>query len=1104
MTAPPIVDESLGAGYAVDLDTMRLDEAAKRSEAARERVMTPAQDATIQSRELGIGEAIGNVASDIGRGIPEIPLKLAAGAAETFTADPLDVLADLARATGVGDPEVLENAATATRQFLTDVTAGEPDTVTGEFAQQAGNFMAAFVPILGQFGKTATAVGKINQAAVAGIAADFLTTDTMDEDGLRERFDMARLGAVPGVVIDKTVDFLRVLRKARHSRQSAGGQAGKKAAAEEPKISQEQIGLSDNPDAPFIGRATPGEKKLAQAEAEVRAKLKSEGLDGDALDPDDFRAMVDLEASSIDVNWDHINSADDVKELMQQSTDAFAESVDVSRRHIRTNEATEEAADMLGLSVEDVLARRKGKAMNAEESVAFRKVWGAAADKLNELAEKASGLNGPATDLDQVKFRQMLSIFHAINKEVLGARAEAGRALQSWNINVGGDAERARVMSALLADNGGSKVSQALAKRIAMAQQMGMTPAQISKFAERGWGAKTIDMVKESFVLGLLWTPSTHMVNTVSNAIVPMQQILERGVARGIARVTGEQADSVVAGETYAMMKGWVKGIRAAAHIGAQSAELRERAVSGITAVRGKVDVRTNAISAEAWGIAPDNGWGKMLDFYGSVTRAPGAALQVEDNFFKTIGFTVELEAQSIRQATKEGVQNGWDTTQISRRAAEIFDNPPEHIRLASADAAIYNTFQGDVGWIGKLLMKGREPSMSPAFLIFPFVRTPANLLRYTFERSPLAPLVGQWRGDVAAGGARSEIALARMATGSAMFLAFVDYSYEGHISGPPSRDSGLRAARQRQGMQDSSVRFGDQDFKVNRIDPFGMMMTTAAGIAETMKAYQVEEEDIPEFTEILGAASVVMSDAILDKTWFTGMEQTVSLMQNPKRKAPRYFERLVQSMVPFSTAIRAASSAVEETRAGTSGWKHVQSMIDGFQMSLPRRKDLWGRNIEVDVVNVLSPTRVDTIEPNAIDTEMLAQGISVREIGRTTSFSGVPVNFRQFPRVYETYVELAGNSLEHPGTGRGAFDFLKDLVSGQDSLSTVYDMGSDGPEGRKALMIRSWISRYRELAQDEILRDPDGRFQSEEFTRFREVVRVEKDRKQELLKPVF
>lgn len=1112
MTMPPVFDATLGDDYAADRQEMRRKEALSRVDAARARIgvrdkgssVIEAQKAEISARERTGGEIVRNVAGDIIRGIPEIPLKLVAGVVETITADPVDLLADIVGDSDAVEPGVLENAATATREFIASATGGEAETVTGEFAKQTGNFMAAFIPFLGQLGRGGQAVtlaGKVNMNAVAGMFADFLTTDT-DESSFKERLQNLRIGALSGVALDRTVAFLRSVRAARRAGAKAkkGTKPGEAAdpLVEEPKITAEQVRITENADAPLFERSTPGEKKLLQAEKEIQARFGDE-----PIDPARLRRMAEDEASAIDINFDRINSSDDAKDLLRQVTDLFTESVDKSRRNIRTNAATQEAADRLGLSLEEVLSRRKGKALNAEESVAFRKIWTSAANEVERLAQKASGLDGAASDLDQIKFRKMLSVFHAINKEVLGARAEAGRALQSWRIDVGGDVERARVISSLLEANGGAGVSAQLAKRIVLAQKMGMTPAQISKIAERGWAAKTLDMVKESFVLGLLWTPSTHLVNLTSNAAVPLQQILERSVARGIVRVAGEQANSVVAGEALVMLKALVKGVGAAAHIGAQGRELRERALAGITAIRGKVDIRTNSISAEAWGINPDNGWGKFLDYYGSATRAPGAALQFEDNFFKTIGFTIELEAQALRQATKEGVQNGWNTTRIAIRKGEIFNNPPEHIRLSAADAAIYNTFQGDVGGFGKALMKLRE-SAPPAILMLPFIRTPMNLLRYTFERSPMAPLVGQWRADVVAGGARAEIALARMATGSAMFMAMVDYASEGHISGPSSRDEGIRGARERQGMQDNAIRFGDHTFKINRVDPFGMQLSVAAGMAELMKFYQVEEEDLPEMTEIMGAAAVVLSDAILDKTWFSGVENVVSFMQNPERRGPKFIERNIQALVPFTTAIRSVSSILEKTRPGTAGWASVQAMIDGFQKSLPRRKDLWGRDIEVDVVNVFSPARVDTVEENAIDTEILRLEANIQRIKRIANFDGVMVNFRQFPRVYEAYVELSGNGLKHPVTRQGAFDFLQDLVTGKSQFSGSYETGSEGPDGRKASDIRRWIGKYRELAQREIMFDRDGRFQSEEFDRFRETVDAAKERERELRKPVL
>jgi hypothetical protein len=1151
------------------------------------------------------------------RGLPEIPLKGAAGIVETVTADPIDLLGDvvgLFQPEGA-EPNVFEDAAVATREYISSVTAGDPDTVTGEVAQQMGNFVAAFVPILGQLGKakqaTSTA-GKIAQTrigkdAIAGFIADFLTADTPDEDAFRTRLSQAGIGAVAGVGLDSTVQFLRSVRAAKRLRS---GKSVSDLEGVAPRITEEASRITGDASAPLVSkRKDISQKRLKDAQAEVEARfglsrpafhgtksgglirqqgleigagdyngfyftdipedaarwadnwakgegpseviefsidlrnparisdvenakldlgmgwtpaqltkrLKREGFDGvidvnetvvfdkkqvfpaGASLPSKMRQMAELETTDVTINFDRIDTIDDVERLMQDTTNLFKPSVDDARRGVRTNEATKITADQLGVSTDDLLSFREGQNLNAEEAVAFRKLWGAAAEKTEELARVAADLNSGV--VDQMKFRRSLAIFNAINQRMLGARAEAGRALQSWSIKVGNDGERARLISELIDANGGSEVSTALARRIVAARDMGMTPAQISKIAERGWGARTLDAVKESFVLGLLWTPSTHMVNLTSNTIVPLQQMAERALARQIGRVLGDvPGEGVAPGEALAMGKGILKGIRAAFHISAQGKPLREQVDVGLLNTRNKLDIRRRAISSEAFGLHPDDGLGKFVDFVGSTIRLPGAALRVEDDVYKTVGFAAELETQAVRQATKEGVDSGWDATKIAKRAGELASNPPENIKLASVDAALYNTFQQNVGGFGRALMQLREAA-PPAILALPFVRTPMNLLRYTFERSPMAPLVRQWRAEVKAGGARAEIALARMAVGTATFAAMLDYAYEGHLSGPASREPGIREARMRQGLQPDSVRFGDHTFKINRVDPFGLQLSVAAGIAELMKVYQVEAEDIPELSEIIGAAAVMSSDAILDKTWFSGASDMISFMQYPERRGPKFIERKLQGLVPFFTGIKTVSQIAETTRPDVAGWLYVESLVDGFAATLPRRRDLWGRPIQVDVVNVFSPARIVEVKENPIDTEILRLDASIQRITRTGSFQGVPINFRAFPKVYETYVELSGNGIDHPATGLGAFDFLQDFVSGNHAMSTIYD-SPIMTDDRKEAEIRSWIADYRQLAQREIMEDPDGRFQGTQFDEFRRVIEDKQQQAREALIP--
>src|SRR5690242_4615201 len=170
----------------------------------------------------------------------------------------------------------------------------------------------------------------------------------------------------------------------------------------------------------------------------------------------------------------------------------------------------------------------------------------------------------------------------------------------------------------------------------------------------------------------------------------------------------------------------------------------------------------------------------------------------------------MELHAQAFRQARSEGLEDAA----LDQRVAAIVADPPPNIRLAAADAALYNTFSNPNGAFGQALLKMRNGggALNPLPLVLPFVRTPVNVARYTFERTPLAPLVGQWRADIAAGGARRDLALARASTVTAMLMTAFDLADQGILSGAgvyPKSDQAKRETRQPLGGQAGSVKVG-------------------------------------------------------------------------------------------------------------------------------------------------------------------------------------------------------------------------------------------------------------------------------------------------------
>jgi len=194
-----------------------------------------------------------------------------------------------------------------------------------------------------------------------------------------------------------------------------------------------------------------------------------------AIEPDD----------ELFVNFARIDTPDDVKAVIRDMANALKPSVDKARRGVQTHDQTKALADDLGMTVEDLLARRKGQPLNAEESLAARRLWATSAAKLLEASRKAAEANAGQVDL--YNFRRMLAIHHAIQSEVVAARTETARALQAWSIPAGsGGMEKARNIELLLENMGGSQVSAELARRIFPQASVSHEVSPLIKLVGRG------------------------------------------------------------------------------------------------------------------------------------------------------------------------------------------------------------------------------------------------------------------------------------------------------------------------------------------------------------------------------------------------------------------------------------------------------------------------------------------------------------------------------------------------------------------------------------------------------------------------------------------
>lgn len=776
---------------------------------------------------------------------------------------------------------------------------------------------------------------------------------------------------------------------------------------------------------------------------------------------------ADFGGKRVNINFARINGPDDIKAIMGQMADHFAEHVGQARRGVQSNEETARLADELGMSVPELLSRRQGQPFNAEQALAARQLWAASAEKLLAVAQRAAAPN--AGPVDQFNFRKMMATHFAIQAEVVGARTETARALQAWSIPAGSSVEKAKAVQQMVAAMGGPDVSAQMAKRLSILAETGTTPAALNGFVRKSWAATGVAAFQEAWVGAMLSNPKTHIVNSTSNTAALFTQIYERAAAAGIGDAIG--SNGVATGEAVAMAYGLITGLTDAFRMAARSLRAGE-----LGDVVGKVDLPHDpAISSQAFGISSDTGAGRAVDLLGHVSRASGRLLGAEDAFFKSIGYRMEVHAQALRQATAEGLEGEAMYT----RLAELANNPPENIRLAAADAALYSTFTNTTGNLGQALLQLRT-KVPAAVFVLPFVKTPVNLARYAFERSPVAPLVGQWRADIAAGGARRDVALARMATGSTIMALAFDLADRGTITGNGPADPAERAALERQGWQPNAVKVGDQWLSYGRLDPFGMTLGFSADMAELLQRRDVHPDKLDELSEVIGAGVAAVARTAVSKTYLQGASEFFSMVHDGEKQAAPYIGKFIGSMVPAIVA--EGERMVDPSERETMKiWEYAQARLPGLSDGLPERLDLWGRPESRQsgygpVFDALSPIAIKQVKPSPIDAEMQRLHMGVDKIDKRVSWDGAPINFRDWPRVYEQYERLAGNELKHPAWGLGLKDFLDQTVSGKGPMAEVYRMLPDSQkasDGGKAQWIHAQVDDYRRLSRAAIMADP-------------------------------
>jgi hypothetical protein len=280
--------------------------------------------------------------------------------------------------------------------------------------------------------------------------------------------------------------------------------------------------------------------------------------------------------------------------------------------------------------------------------------------------------------------------------------------------------------------------------------------------------------------------------------------------------------------------------------------------------------------------------------------------------------------------------------------------------------------------------------------MAFPFTRTPGNLMAFgIFDRSPVGLLARKFWREVGAGGARADLALARMGLGIAAFTVMLDLFFDGLLTGPAPDDPRERDALLRSGWRPLSLKLatgiepdGSPSFvyvPMQRLDPISAAPILAAEFGTLLRGRHVNYDD-EDIQRAWTAAAFAISETALEKPTLQGIANLAKALVRPEQFAQAWAQRQAASFVPAD--INYMRGRMDQVSRET--WDYISALKNrtpGLSKDLPPRLDFWGRT---QTTESCFGTWFDALSPIFARSDKDAQPID-REFFRLNYFPGHP-----------------------------------------------------------------------------------------------------------------
>lgn len=653
------------------------------------------------------------------------------------------------------------------------------------------------------------------------------------------------------------------------------------------------------------------------------------------------------------------------------------------------------------------------------------------------------------------------------------------------------------------------------------------TLTRMLKLAKKTQGNKFLNMTKEYWINAVLSGPRTHVVNMSGNFLTSFLSTLETAIGGALTGNMDVAKHAFASWADWEMVKESWKFSKNAWKKGENQLLPDSKAFD---------DGRIDSITPENMGLAQSDKLYKPMQSLGQFLRLPSRLLLTSDEWFKQMNYRraarFKLAIEGLQGAGKikdpyalaafieDGMQNVITTggryyskeafvkqataqadakglTDGQERAAYItdyvsqnFDENISAIAEFAKDQTEYLTHTRDLekGTFGYGVQQFTKNWPAASFVL-PFVRTPTNLLSFSFER--FLPVQG-YRGGRAllSSKYRKEFlaefkspdpiiraqALGKLTTGTVMTGMIVDMMWNNreYITGGGPKDENQKKALEATGWQPYSFKVGDKYISYQRLDPIGTVIGVVADMVETGVKHPKGFNQSP-MEGVFAAIGITFSRNVTNKSYLSGVQMWTDALSEPERFVPRLLRNYASSGIPMSGFLGQSQYGVgdQEAREIRSIWEAMKNKTPGLRNSLDPKRNILGEAVTIEnlpLIGALSPIATSSVKNDPVLTEMANLQHAFRNPHST--YNGV-IDLLEF---YNDKGQTAHDRrLEKLNSvrigGRTMRQDLERLINSRryQSMSPISEPGFESP---RVEMINKVLRKYRSKALDETMQE--------------------------------